>query len=82
MSFAGTESHPGKYIQTNKERYSLLGEVCPHCEAKNFPPGGLDKCCGSDSKGLYQLEVIEGRAVPIDAPLEAFPVVALVILSE
>ncbi|NSW50873.1 MAG: hypothetical protein HPY85_00010 [Anaerolineae bacterium] len=29
-----------------KQRYQLQGEVCPHCEAKVFPPRPVCPHCG------------------------------------
>jgi uncharacterized OB-fold protein len=31
-----------------------MGEVCPHCEAKLFPPRDICPECGQEAKNLYQ----------------------------
>jgi uncharacterized OB-fold protein len=35
------------------QRYGLVGEVCPHCEAKIFPPRDICPSCGQEAKTLY-----------------------------
>jgi len=35
------------------QRYGLVGEICPHCEAKIFPPRDICPACGQDSKTAY-----------------------------
>ncbi|MEE8120520.1 MAG: OB-fold domain-containing protein, partial [Anaerolineales bacterium] len=37
-----------------KQRYALVGEVCPHCAAKIFPPRDICPECGDEAKDLYQ----------------------------
>ena len=27
-----------RHWRLKQQRYALIGEVCPHCEAKNLPP--------------------------------------------
>ncbi len=36
-----------------KQRYSLVGEVCPHCDAKIFPPRDVCPQCGREAKNEY-----------------------------
>ena len=31
------------------ERYSLIGEICPHCQSKIFPPKAVCPFCGGIS---------------------------------
>ena len=42
-----------RHWRLKKQRYMLVGEVCPHCGAKIFPPRGKAPCpyCGSTSSG-------------------------------
>ena len=42
--------------RTNKERYSLLGEVCPECDRVVFPPRRLCPYCGRENE-MHQPEV-------------------------
>jgi uncharacterized OB-fold protein len=37
-----------------KQRYALVGEVCPHCAAKIFPPRDICPECGDEAKDHYQ----------------------------
>jgi uncharacterized OB-fold protein len=36
-----------------KQRYALVGEICPNCEAKIFPPRDICPDCGDEAKTLY-----------------------------
>lgn len=42
-----------RHWRLRKQRYSLVGEVCPHCEAKIFPPRDICPECGGEAKNLY-----------------------------
>jgi uncharacterized OB-fold protein len=33
-----------------KQRYGLVGEVCPHCDAKIFPPRDVCPSCAGEAK--------------------------------
>ena len=37
-----------------QQRYALVGEVCPHCDTKIFPPRDICPDCGQEAKTLYQ----------------------------
>ena len=37
-----------------KQRYALVGEVCPHCSAKIFPPRDICPECSDEAKDHYQ----------------------------
>ncbi len=37
-----------------KQRYALVGEECPHCSAKIFPPRDICPECGDEAKDHYQ----------------------------
>ena len=37
-----------------KQRYALIGEICPHCDSKIFPPRDICPECGEDAKTTYQ----------------------------
>ncbi|MGI6250276.1 MAG: Zn-ribbon domain-containing OB-fold protein [Anaerolineaceae bacterium] len=39
-----------RYWRLKKQRYSLTGEVCPHCDAKIFPPRDICPECGGEAK--------------------------------
>jgi uncharacterized OB-fold protein len=42
-----------RHWRLKKQRYGLVGEVCPHCEVKIFPPRDICPDCGEEAKTLY-----------------------------
>ncbi len=42
-----------RHWRLKKQRYALVGEVCPHCEAKLFPPRDICPECGDEARTLY-----------------------------
>jgi len=42
-----------RHWRLRKQRYSLVGEICPHCEAKIFPPRDVCPECGGEAKTAY-----------------------------
>lgn len=42
-----------RHWRLKHQRYQLVGEVCPHCEAKIFPPRDVCPECGDEAKTLY-----------------------------
>jgi len=43
-----------RHWRLKKQRYSLTGEVCPHCSAKIFPPRDVCPECGQEAKTAFQ----------------------------
>jgi len=43
-----------RHWRLRKQRYSLVGEVCSHCDAKLFPPRDICPECGEEAKALYK----------------------------
>jgi uncharacterized OB-fold protein len=43
-----------RHWRLRQQRYALVGEVCPHCATKIFPPRDICPDCGQDAKTLYQ----------------------------
>jgi uncharacterized OB-fold protein len=43
-----------RHWRLRKQRYALVGEVCPHCEAKLFPPRDVCPECGGEARTPYQ----------------------------
>lgn len=37
-----------RHWRLKKQRYSLVGDICPHCDEKHFPPQRVCADCGSD----------------------------------
>jgi uncharacterized OB-fold protein len=42
-----------RHWRLKKQRYGLVGEVCPHCEFKIFPPRDVCPHCGGEAKEPY-----------------------------
>jgi uncharacterized protein len=42
-----------RHWRLKKQRYGLVGEVCPHCDFKIFPPRDVCPNCGDEAKDLY-----------------------------
>lgn len=42
-----------RHWRLRKQRYGLVGEVCPHCDAKLFPPRDVCPECGGEAKQPY-----------------------------
>jgi uncharacterized protein len=43
-----------RHWRVRQQRYSLVGEVCPHCSVKIFPPRDICPECGKEAKDLFQ----------------------------
>jgi uncharacterized OB-fold protein len=43
-----------RHWRLNKQRYALTGEVCPHCQAKIFPPRDVCPECGDEAKTEFE----------------------------
>jgi hypothetical protein len=42
-----------RHWRLKQQRYALMGEVCPHCEGKIFPPRDVCPHCGGEAKNQY-----------------------------
>ncbi len=42
-----------RHWRLKDQRYGLLGEECPHCKAKIFPPRDVCPECGGEAKEPY-----------------------------
>jgi uncharacterized OB-fold protein len=42
-----------RHWRLNQQRYGLIGEVCPHCETKIFPPRDICPGCGHEAKTSF-----------------------------
>lgn len=42
-----------RHWRLKKQRYALVGEICPHCDAKIFPPRDVCPECGGEAKTAY-----------------------------
>jgi uncharacterized OB-fold protein len=43
-----------RHWRLKQQRYGLVGEVCPHCQAKLFPPRDVCPECGHEAKTAFQ----------------------------
>ena len=78
-----------RHWRLNKQRYALVGEICPHCESKIFPPRDVCPHCGSEARTTFTFSgrgKIYSFTTVVDAPTgyeENAPyTVALVKLEE
>jgi len=42
-----------RHWRLKQQRYGLVGEVCPHCDAKIFPPRDVCPNCGEEAKTAF-----------------------------
>lgn len=42
-----------RHWRLKQQRYGLVGEVCPHCDNKIFPPRDVCPNCGGEARTLY-----------------------------
>jgi uncharacterized OB-fold protein len=42
-----------RHWRLKQQRYALVGEVCPHCDGKIFPPRDICPYCGGEAKNQY-----------------------------
>ena len=77
------------YRRTARERLGLVGEVCPRCQAKLFPPRDVCPHCGGPAKTEYAFSgkgAVYSYSTPYSPPEEFQKVapytVALVKLEE
>ncbi len=42
-----------RHWRLRQQRYGLVGEVCPHCDAKIFPPRDVCPSCAGEAKTPY-----------------------------
>ncbi len=52
-----------RHWRLQKQRYSLVGEVCPHCQTKIFPARDVCPECGEtvemdEAHGLELLDIV------------------------
>lgn len=78
-----------RHWRLKKQRYALVGEVCPHCNAKLFPPRDICTECGQDAKTEFKFSgrgEVYSHTTIYDAPagyeFQAPYTVALVKLDE
>ena len=43
-----------RHWRLRQQRYALVGEVCPSCEQRIFPPRDLCPDCGEEARELYR----------------------------
>ncbi len=45
-----------RHWRLKKQRYALIGEVCPSCKTPLFPPRAVCPHCGGDAKREYLVQ--------------------------
>jgi uncharacterized protein len=61
-----------RYWRNQKQRYALVGEICPHCQAKLFPAHAVCPHCGSSLEtGMVLAEVMPELAIAVSAQAPA-----------
>ncbi len=43
-----------RHWRLKQQRYALVGEVCPHCQNKIFPPRDVCPECGHEARDTFQ----------------------------
>ncbi len=43
-----------RHWRLKRQRYDLVGEICPHCDSKIFPPRDICPECGEDARTLHK----------------------------
>jgi uncharacterized OB-fold protein len=43
-----------RHWRLKSQRYALVGEVCPHCQVKIFPPRDICPDCGREARETFQ----------------------------
>ncbi len=78
-----------RHWRNRKQRYRLVGEVCPHCGAKLFPPRDVCPHCGMEAKTVETLvgtgtvyAFTTVRQAPSEFAEQAPYVVALISLDD
>lgn len=78
-----------RHWRLKQQRYALVGEVCPHCDYKIFPPRDVCPNCGGEAKTQYSFSgkgTVYSYTIMRDAPAgyeENIPyTVAVVALEE
>ncbi len=57
-----------RHWRLRQQRYSLVGEVCPHCDHKIFPPRDVCPNCGDEAKEKFTLPA--SRPIPPEQNLD------------
>ncbi len=60
-----------RHWRLQKQRYLMVGEVCPHCEEKVFPPREACPVCAEKMimDGYPVQEAVEADAAGLKSPL-------------
>jgi len=61
-----------RHWRIKKQRLGLVGEVCPHCDAKLFPPRDVCPECSQLVHGLIRIAVSESEIKTENQPVPAY----------
>ena len=53
---AGAEFEVSRHWRLRRQRYLLIGEVCPHCATKIFPPRDICPDCGQEATQEFKFK--------------------------
>lgn len=56
-----------QHWRLKKERYNMVGSVCPACGHKSFPPREICPSCGSEAQIATQTEEKEKQTARVKA---------------
>lgn len=57
-----------RHWRLKKQRYALVGEICPNCKAPNFPPRAVCPQCGGETK--HPLAIVEQPVLAVEGHVE------------
>ena len=52
-----------RYWRTTRQRYQLVGEVCPNCNGKIFPPRDVCPTCEKEAKTPFAFSGVGGGKI-------------------
>jgi uncharacterized OB-fold protein len=58
-----------RHWRLKKQRYAMVGEICPNCKQPNFPPRAVCPHCSSGTKHEYQYQEQPTVAIAERAPV-------------
>jgi len=67
-----------RHWRLKRQRYCLVGEICPHCDEKIFPPRDICPRCGGETSGGGSRIKVRGTT-PQGQPIECEAKQAIVI---
>jgi uncharacterized OB-fold protein len=63
-----------RHWRLKKQRYGLVGTVCPHCDYKMFPPRGICPNCGSNVNEIPAVSAVNSFTTVYKPVAEEAPI--------